>query len=225
MIEFNEGVVCFAGGCQWLANKKYPLSNGEELSSNELETAIIYSDYQLNTPCEGWYIHKSEIDTEQKYNDVVEVFGLFGAFRKQDYNETFNKRHKLKTLTIRGGKVCDYESSDAIKCTYNQLMAIGKLKRMIDEKSNSKEIPNSSKANFKKDGNKYHREIIGLDGKRTTVVVYRVLDAFTTNCPATDHAIKKMLCAGLRGHKDKITDYENAIESLEGALSLLKQKG
>lgn len=75
-----------------------------------------------------------------------------------------------------------------------------------------------------KDGNKYHREIIGLDGVKTTVDVYRVLDAFKTNCPATDHAIKKMLCAGLRGHKDKITDYKNAIESLEGALLLIKQK-
>lgn len=75
-----------------------------------------------------------------------------------------------------------------------------------------------------KDGNKYHREIIGLCGTKTTIDVYRVLDAFKTGCAATDHAIKKMLCAGLRGHKDSVTDYENAIESLEQALLLIKQK-
>lgn len=74
------------------------------------------------------------------------------------------------------------------------------------------------------DGNKYHREIIGLDGTKTTVDVYRVLDAFKTDCAATDHAIKKMLCAGLRGHKDKLTDYDNAIESLIAARDLLTQK-
>lgn len=75
------------------------------------------------------------------------------------------------------------------------------------------------------DGNKYHREIIGLNGTKTTVDVYRVLDAFKTGCPATDHAIKKMLCAGLRGYKDKVTDYDNAIESLQAARLLLLQRG
>ena len=37
---------------------------------------------------------------------------------------------------------------------------------------------------------KYNREIIGLDGKATTVDVYRVLDAFHVADPATQHAIK-----------------------------------
>ena len=77
---------------------------------------------------------------------------------------------------------------------------------------------------LEKDGNKYRRTIIGLDGTKTIVDVYRVLDAFNTGCAATDHAIKKMLCAGLRGHKDKLTDYDNAIESLQAAKELLVQK-
>ena len=74
------------------------------------------------------------------------------------------------------------------------------------------------------DGAKYHREIIGLCGNKVTVDVYRVLDAFKTNDPVLDHLIKKALCAGSRGHKDKMTDYQNILESAQKAVDLQKQK-
>jgi hypothetical protein len=77
----------------------------------------------------------------------------------------------------------------------------------------------------KVDGNKYHRTIYGLCGTPVKVDVYRVSDAFPTGSAPIDHAIKKMLCAGLRGHKDKLTDIDNAIESLQAARLLLIQKG
>ena len=71
---------------------------------------------------------------------------------------------------------------------------------------------------------KYNREIIGLDGKATTVDVYRVLDAFHVADPATQHAIKKLLCLGLRGHKDYLTDIDDSIESLQKAKELYGQR-
>ncbi|AEI91269.1 gp69 [Escherichia phage phiEB49] len=71
---------------------------------------------------------------------------------------------------------------------------------------------------------KYNREIIGLDGTEVTVDVYRVLDAFCVTDPAIQHAIKKMLCTGLRGHKDYLTDLNDAIESLNKAVELRKQR-
>lgn len=74
------------------------------------------------------------------------------------------------------------------------------------------------------DGNKYHREIIGFCGTMVEVDVYRVLDAFKTESPAIDHAVKKMLCTGIRGHKDYLTDIDNAIESLQAAKLLYLQK-
>lgn len=74
------------------------------------------------------------------------------------------------------------------------------------------------------DGKKYVKTIIGLCGTAVEIDVYRVLDAFPTGDAAIDHAIKKALNAGKRGHKDKITDYENIIESAQKALTLLKQK-
>ena len=67
---------------------------------------------------------------------------------------------------------------------------------------------------------KYDREIIGIDGMVTTVDVYRVLEAFDVTDPATQHAIKKMLCTGLRGHKDYLTDLNDSIDSLQKAKEL-----
>ena len=71
---------------------------------------------------------------------------------------------------------------------------------------------------------KYDREIIGIDGTVTRVDVYRVLDAFGVSDPATQHAIKKMLCMGLRGHKDYLTDLNDPIDSLQKVRELYVQK-
>jgi len=71
---------------------------------------------------------------------------------------------------------------------------------------------------------KYNREIIGLDGTVSIVDCYRVLDAFEVTDPATQHAIKKMLCMGLRGHKDYLTDLNDSIESLQKAKELYRQR-
>ena len=44
--------------------------------------------------------------------------------------------------------------------------------------------------------------------------VYRVLDLFDVTDPCLQHAIKKLLCAGQRGAKDKKQDVQEAIASL-----------
>ena len=77
--------------------------------------------------------------------------------------------------------------------------------------------------NFNRE-NKYNREIIGLDGTVSIVDCYRVLDAFGVSDPATQHAVKKMLCMGLRGHKDYLTDLNDSIDSLQKAKELYGQK-
>jgi hypothetical protein len=68
--------------------------------------------------------------------------------------------------------------------------------------------------------NKYDRDIIGKDGKSCIVDVYDVLKAFKVECPALQHLIKKALCTGLRGHKDKQTDLKDIIKSSKRALQL-----
>ena len=51
---------------------------------------------------------------------------------------------------------------------------------------------------------KYAKKIKAKDGY---VDPYRVLRAFEVAEHEIQHAIKKLLCAGSRGYKDKITDW------------------
>jgi len=68
---------------------------------------------------------------------------------------------------------------------------------------------------------KYHREI----KKGVSVDVYDVLSAFEVVNPAMQHALKKMLAPGKRGAKDTIQDMQEAIQSIERAIELEKEKG
>lgn len=69
---------------------------------------------------------------------------------------------------------------------------------------------------------KYNRKIRDKNGTEITVDVYDVLVTFDVNCPAMQHAIKKMLCSGLRGHKDSTQDKEEAIASIKRSIELEK---
>ena len=53
-----------------------------------------------------------------------------------------------------------------------------------------------------------------------SVDVYDVLKAFNVTCPATAHAIKKLLAPGQRGAKSLVTDLEEAAASIQRALQL-----
>lgn len=65
--------------------------------------------------------------------------------------------------------------------------------------------------------NKYTRTIYGVE-----VDVYDVLVAWNVTCPATQHAIKKLLMPGQRGSKDKLQDLEEAGQAIERAIELNK---
>ena len=70
--------------------------------------------------------------------------------------------------------------------------------------------------------NKYDRVIIDKNDKSVTatVDVYSVLQAFQVQNPALQHLIKKALCAGLRGHKNKEMDLQDIIDSAVRAKQL-----
>lgn len=63
--------------------------------------------------------------------------------------------------------------------------------------------------------NKYNRQCKGI-----TMDVYDVLKAFEVTDPALQHLIKKALCAGLRGHKNKEQDLIDILDSANRALEL-----
>lgn len=64
--------------------------------------------------------------------------------------------------------------------------------------------------------NKYQRTIKGV-----TVDVYDVLAAFGVTCQARGHAIKKLLMAGQRGHKDEAQDLREAVQAIERSIELI----
>lgn len=58
----------------------------------------------------------------------------------------------------------------------------------------------------------------------TVIDVYDVLDAFNVTNPATQHAIKKLLVPGERGHKSLEDDYKEAYDSIARAIELETDK-
>ena len=57
--------------------------------------------------------------------------------------------------------------------------------------------------------NHYFKDVSNLE----TVDVYRVLELFNVVNPCVQHAIKKLLCAGLRGKGSQMQDLEEAINA------------
>jgi hypothetical protein len=202
MIEWKEGAVCYANGDQWFASE---IASYTKIFNHE--------DFQLNEIRIGDYIEREELDHTGMRNSVIDVFKAFGL---------------MAIVSTKGLEAIsspdEISSEPKRKLTYNQMMAIGKLKRMMSEKSAPKSAPKTTaevSADIKKvTANKYEREIQDRQGNNATVDVYDVLKAFEVTCPATQHAVKKLLCSGIRGHKDLSTDLIEAKESIVRAIEL-----
>jgi hypothetical protein len=105
---------------------------------------------------------------------------------------------------------------DALKANGVKLEGIGLEPKKVDEQSVLEEAA--------KVGNKYHRTIHGVIGGSIVVDVYNVLDAFGVTCPACQHAIKKLLCAGLRNKGSRLQDLTESKRSVERAVELEQQR-
>jgi hypothetical protein len=71
---------------------------------------------------------------------------------------------------------------------------------------------------FNTSGSKYLRQVPCLVNNR--IDVYAVLDAFNVVCPARQHAIKKLLCSGIRGKGDILQDLNEAKDAIERAIQM-----
>lgn len=78
----------------------------------------------------------------------------------------------------------------------------------------------------KHSGDKYLRSIrCKVNKQRVAIVdVYRVLDAFKVTCPARQHAIKKLLCAGIRGKGDELQDLWETADAVKEAIALQESR-
>lgn len=66
--------------------------------------------------------------------------------------------------------------------------------------------------------NKYQRPCKGV-----MIDVYDVLQAWNVTNPALQHLIKKALCPGERGHKDRQEDLQDILDSAKRAIELEKE--
>lgn len=57
-----------------------------------------------------------------------------------------------------------------------------------------------------------------------TVDVYRIIKLFSVNDPGLQQALKKILFAGQRGHKDKVRDMEEAIQAIQRSIDMLVEE-
>lgn len=76
-------------------------------------------------------------------------------------------------------------------------------------------------------GNKYHREVrsIVAPTNYVTIDVYSVLTAYEVSHPAIAHAVKKLLLAGQRGQKSRLTDLREARDALSRAIEDAEAEG
>ncbi len=77
-------------------------------------------------------------------------------------------------------------------------------------------------------GNKYLRKIhpaVPNEGEPIFVDVYCVIKAFNVVGAGQQHALKKILCAGIRGKGDKAQDLQEAIDSLKRAIEQENEDG
>jgi hypothetical protein len=83
------------------------------------------------------------------------------------------------------------------------------------------EIPSiipTAPTSFNASGSKYLRPMTCLvDGRAD---VYAVLEAFEVTCPARQHAIKKLLCAGIRGKGNEAQDLTEARDAVDRAMQM-----
>ena len=67
--------------------------------------------------------------------------------------------------------------------------------------------------------NHYFKNVAHLE----CIDVYRVLELFGVTDPCLQHAVKKLLCAGIRGVKDQGKDIQEAIDALQRALEMRQE--
>ena len=108
------------------------------------------------------------------------------------------------------------------------LAALDKNKGVASHKTpssetQSKEVSTGETQPASRPANKYARLIRGIDGSEAQVDVYAVLVAFGVTCPARQHAIKKLLCAGQRGKGNAKQDLEEAGTAINRAVELCEE--
>lgn len=180
----------------WLNASDFGTKFIVELVSDSLTTIDVRPVYKL-----GNYLGMS--DDVYTHDDICE--------------EALSRLKEQAVIVGRVGKLDEF-------CQKHGIGSMGDsvIDSVIDYvKDNSQTSDTSGRANRTTPRNKYDREI--LPGVH--VDVYDVLEAFNPHSKAIDHAVKKLLCPGQRGVKDRITDLEEAMGSIYREIERLGEWG
>lgn len=97
-----------------------------------------------------------------------------------------------------------------------------------DETDEEPQVKSKAKPIHEHEGKKYLRLIHSAHPDNTrepiSVDVYAVLEAFGVTCPGRQQAIKKLLCAGLRGKGSQVDDLVGAMAALNRAIELQQNR-
>lgn len=146
----------------------------------------------------------NEVNNSNEWKESASVTNLH--LHGGDYNEWFNHELGCITYALGVGKPVKVESHISDTFAYfNPTNNVPEPATMEDAHA----IAGDTKPN------KYTRTVKGVQ-----VDVYDVLEAFGVTCPALQHLAKKALNAGLRGHKDTLTDLDDIIASAKRAKEL-----
>lgn len=138
--EWVDEVVCYADGKQWFFLDNHLLTDHEENLAT-YEEVLQYTDFQLNDIVEGDYLSKEYLYTEKRYKEAVKAFGMFGFSREGAYAlsyKYFIAHPNESALGCSEGLLIGMKYSER-EITYNQLMAISKLKIMMDERKSTEQ--------------------------------------------------------------------------------------
>ena len=174
-----------------------------------------------------WAIHSKYSDVGRAYKSHIEDIKLVTTCEQCGKDEVQDKGlcsdciSKLPKIESR--KVVDIHKSENGSFSVGSVVNMCKHDEIVYTSNQYVEAIEKEVPDLKDVRNKYDVQIVGKDGVKTTVDVYRVLNAFDVHDAATQHAIKKLLAAGKRGHKDYVQDLKEAIASIELAINEWEQ--
>ena len=158
------------------------------------------------------HMHHSHIEDIKLVTTCVQC----GKDEVQDKGLCSDCISKLPTIDSR--KVVDIHQNENGSFSVGSVVNMCEHDEIVYTSSQYVEAIEKEVPELKDVRNKYDVQIVGKDGVKTYVDVYRVMTAFNVKNAALQHANKKILKAGERGHKDYVQDLKEAIASIELAI-------
>lgn len=197
-----------------------PVSEPAKVDAWRVSPSRSTGDYEEHLTVDGARQHIQELLDEWEWSDDltiaienVEVVEPAKLEQKRQDDEGWIAWHSNR---------CPTELSQLVRVVWREDGSESKcyLAREVDwgAVTHYRVVEQPPVSGFNSSGSKYLRKIVTTDSG--CVDVYAVLLAFNVTCPARQHAIKKLLCSGIRGKGDELQDLQEAHDAVDRAIQL-----